>query len=41
MAGKNERSIMEQTRHTSVEMVRKYIRMGNMFIDNAADDIGL
>lgn len=41
MAGKDERSIMKQTRHTSVNMVRKYIRMGAIFIENAADDIGL
>lgn len=41
MAGKDERTIMQQTRHKSAEMVRKYIRMSDMFVDNAADDIGL
>ncbi|MDH6372899.1 site-specific recombinase XerD [Paenibacillus sp. PastF-3] len=41
MAGKNEREIMGQTRHTSEKMVRKYIRMGTLFHENAAKDIGL
>jgi len=35
-AGKSERSIMNQTGHRSVTMVRKYIREGSLFIDNAA-----
>ena len=35
-AGKSERSIMAQTGHRSVTMVRKYIREGSLFIDNAA-----
>ncbi len=35
-AGRSERSIMAQTGHKSVTMVRKYIRSGSLFIDNAA-----
>jgi integrase len=35
-AGKSERSIMAQTGHRSVQMVRKYIREGSLFIENAA-----
>ncbi|WP_260867111.1 site-specific integrase [Paenibacillus sp. Y412MC10] len=41
MQGKSERSIMKQTRHRSDAMVRKYIRMGSLFIENAASGIGL
>jgi len=41
MLGKSERSIMEQTRHTSTTMVRRYIRMGSLFNENAAKNIGL
>lgn len=41
MSGKSERSIMAQTRHRSEAMVRKYIRMGSLFVENAAADIGL
>lgn len=41
MLGKSERSIMEQTRHSSEAMVRKYIRMGSLFTENAAAGIGL
>lgn len=41
MQGKSERSIMKQTRHRSDAMVRKYIRMGSLFTENAADGIGL
>lgn len=37
----NERAIMKQTRHKSVGMVRRYIRDGSMFKDNAAAQIGL
>lgn len=40
-AGKSERSIMAQTGHKSVNMVRRYIRDGNLFRDNAAAGIGL
>ncbi len=35
-AGRSERSIMAQTGHKSVTMVRKYIRSGSLFLDNAA-----
>jgi site-specific recombinase XerD len=35
-AGKSERSIMNQTGHRSVQMVRKYIRDGGLFLENAA-----
>lgn len=35
-AGKSERSIMNQTGHRSVAMVRRYIRQGTLFTDNAA-----
>ncbi|MCR8645398.1 site-specific integrase [Paenibacillus sp. N1-5-1-14] len=41
MKGKTERQIMNQTRHRSDAMVRKYIRMGSLFIDNAASGLGL
>jgi site-specific recombinase XerD len=40
-AGKSERSIMSQTGHRSVTTVRRYIRDGALFADNAADGIGL
>jgi integrase len=36
MAGKSERSIMSQTGHRSVTMVRRYIRAASVFTDNAA-----
>jgi len=35
-AGRSERSIMATTGHKSVEMVRRYIRAGNLFQDCAA-----
>lgn len=41
MAGKDERAIMKQTRHKSTSMVRRYIRDGELFNENAASDIGL
>ncbi|MDR6224354.1 site-specific integrase [Desmospora profundinema] len=41
MAGKDERAIMEQTGHKSTQMVRRYIRDGSLFRDNAATGIGL
>lgn len=41
MAGKGERTIMKQTRHSSEAMLRKYIRMGTLFSENAASNIGL
>jgi integrase len=40
-AGKGERAIMNQTGHRSVTTVRRYIRDGNLFRENAAADIGL
>jgi integrase len=40
-AGVAERQIMKQTRHTSERMVRKYIRDGELFRDNAAGSVGL
>lgn len=38
-AGKSERSIMATTGHTSVEMVRRYVRQGSLFSDNAASGL--
>ena len=35
-AGKSERAIMAQTGHRSINMVRRYIREGSLFTDNAA-----
>jgi integrase len=40
-AGKSERAIMHQTGHRNVAMVRRYIREGSLFRENAADGIGL
>jgi integrase len=40
-AGKSERAIMQQTGHRSVNTVRRYIRDGNLFRENAADGLGL
>ena len=39
--GASERSIMDQTRHRSLQQVRKYIRRGSLFQDNAAARSGL
>jgi integrase len=39
--GATERSIMDQTRHRSLRQVRKYIRRGSLFRDNAAAKSGL
>ncbi|WP_245629137.1 site-specific integrase [Alicyclobacillus shizuokensis] len=41
MAGAPERAIMAQTGHKSVNMVRRYIRDGNLFRENAAAYVGL
>ena len=41
MAGVEERIIMKQTGHKSVNMVRRYIQDGSLFRDNAAAKIGL
>jgi integrase len=40
-AGVSERAIMNQTGHKSVTMVRKYIREGSLFRENAAGQVGL
>lgn len=40
-AGVTERSIMQQTGHRSVTMVRRYIRSGELFRENAAAGVGL
>lgn len=40
-AGVSERTIMAQTRHRSLPMVRRYIREGNLFRENAAASVGL
>ena len=39
--GATERAIMDQTRHRSLKQVRKYIRRGSLFRDNAAARSGL
>ena len=39
--GASERAIMRQTGHRSVEMVRRYIRDGDLYTDNAASLLGL
>jgi integrase len=40
-AGKSERAIMNQTGHRSVLTVRRYIRDGELFRENAAQGLGL
>ncbi|HTE18398.1 MAG TPA: tyrosine-type recombinase/integrase [Armatimonadota bacterium] len=40
-AGVSERAIMKQTGHKSERMVRKYIREGSLWRDNAAGRVGL
>jgi integrase len=40
-AGKGERAIMNQTGHRSLTTVRRYIRDGTLFRENAADGMGL
>ena len=40
-SGASERSIMNQTGHRSVQMVRRYIREGNLFRENSAGKLGL
>ena len=39
--GASERSIMRQTGHRSVQMLRRYIREGNLFQENSAGKLGL
>ncbi len=41
VARASERSIMNQTGHRSVQMVRRYIRDGSLFRDNSAGKLGL
>jgi integrase len=41
IAGASERSIMAQTGHRSVQMVRRYIREGSLFRENSAGKLGL
>jgi len=41
MNGASERAIMNQTGHRSQAMVRRYIREGNLFNNNAAASLGL
>ena len=41
IAGKSERAIMDQTGHRSSATVRRYIRDGNLFRNNAAEGLGL
>jgi integrase len=40
-AGVSERAIMAQTGHRSLATVRKYIREGSLFLENAAGKVGL
>ena len=40
-AGASERSIMDQTGHRSVQMVRRYIREASLFRENSAGKLGL
>jgi integrase len=39
--GASEASIMKQTGHRSVQMVRRYIPEGSLFHDNASAKLGL
>jgi len=41
IAGVEERIIMRQTGHTNVAMLRRYIREGELFRENAAAEVGL
>jgi integrase len=41
IGGASERAIMAQTGHRSTAMVRRYIRDGNLFRENAAAKVGL
>jgi site-specific recombinase XerD len=41
VAGASERKIMDQTRHRSVTMVRRYVRDGNLFRENVSGAVGL
>jgi hypothetical protein len=41
IAGASERSIMNQTGHRRVQMVRRYIRDGSLFRENSGGKLGL
>jgi integrase len=41
IAGASERAIMRQTGQSSVQMVRRHIRDGNLFRENSAGKLGL
>ncbi len=41
MAGVRERVIMQQTGHKNTAMLRRYIREGSLFRENAAAAVGL
>jgi hypothetical protein len=41
MNGVREFLIMRQTGHKSVEILRRYIRMGEIFLENAATGLGI
>jgi integrase len=41
IAGASERSIMNQTGHRSVQMVRRYIKDASLFRENSAGKLGL
>jgi integrase len=41
VAGASERSIMRQTGHRSVQMLRRYIRDVSLFRENSAGKLGL
>jgi hypothetical protein len=41
IAGASQRSIMNQTGHRSVQIVRRYIRDGSLFRENSAGKVGL
>jgi integrase len=40
-SGASERAIMNQTGHRSLKIVRKYIREGSLFRENASSKLGL
>ena len=40
-AGVEERVIMDQTRHKNASTLRKYVRLGSLFPQNAAARVGL
>jgi len=40
LAGQQERDIMQQTRHKSEKVLRRYIRKGSLFQGNVVDALG-